>query len=145
MRKERGTHRAAVASLGHERQVGREGTGVAGTGGLLVGVRARHVVGELARALEHRALRVGAVLVLDLLGHRLGLVDRVRDADQVAPRDAVERVAGRAHLAVDLVATADPVGEGSRGAPRWGSGEDEEGEGGQGSVSARSERTAGVI
>ena len=106
------TYGATVTSLGDERQVGRESTGVTRAGSLLVVVRAREVVRELAGALEHLSLVVRAVLVLDLLGHRLDLGDAVRDTDQVAPRDAVERVAGRAHLAVDLGTTADTVDRG---------------------------------
>ena len=113
------TYGATVTSLGDERQVGRESTGVTRAGSLLVVVRAREVVRELAGALEHLSLVVRAVLVLDLLGHRLDLGDAVRDTDQVAPRDAVERVAGRAHLAVDLVATADTVVAGAHIDARW--------------------------
>ena len=44
---------------------------------------------------------------LDLLGHRLDLVLRVRHPDQVAVRHQVEGVARRAHLLVHLVPAAD--------------------------------------
>jgi hypothetical protein len=96
-----------MARLGHQTEVGRERAGVRRTRGLLVRVRRGEVVRELAGPLEHLAVVVRAVLVLDLLGHRARLVRGVAHADEVAPRDAVERVAGGADLAVDLVAAPD--------------------------------------
>ena len=96
-----------MASLDDQTEIRREGTGVAGTGSLLIGVGRRHVVGELSWALEHLAFVVGAVSVLDLLGHGLDVVGGVRDTDEVAPGDTVQGMACRADLAVDLVAAAD--------------------------------------
>ena len=102
-----------MASLDNQTEVGRERTLVASTRSLLVGVGGGHVVGELTRALEHLALVVGAVLVLDLLGHGLGLIDGVGHTDQIAPGNAVERVAGRADLAVYLVSPPDALASAS--------------------------------
>jgi hypothetical protein len=60
-------------------------------------------VKQNARSVKHLSLVIRSVLVLDLLGHRLDLVDGVTDTDQVAPCDTVERVACRADFAVDYV------------------------------------------
>ena len=65
------------------------------------------IVGELARASEHLTLVVRAVLVLDLLGHGLHLVNGMGDTDKIAPSDAVQGVARSAHLAVNLVPSPD--------------------------------------
>ena len=94
-----------MTSLDDQTQVGRERTLVAGTRGLLVRVGSGHVVGKLTGALEHLALVIGAVLVLNLLGHGLGLVDGVGDTNQIAPGNTVQRVTGRANLAVHLVSS----------------------------------------
>ena len=107
------TYGTAVASLDNQAEVGREGTGVARTGSLLIRVRGRHVVRELSGTLEHLAVVVRTVLVLDLLRHCARLVRGVRHTDEVAPCDAVEGVACRADLAVDLVPSADAKGGGS--------------------------------
>ena len=82
---------------------------VRSTGSLLVGVRRGHVIRELARALEHLAVVIGAVGVLDLLCHRLDLICGVRNTDQITPGDAVERVARGADLLVDKVTSPDAV------------------------------------
>ena len=89
---------AVVAGLGDEAQVGRVGAavGVAGVGFVHVG--GRELVGQLAGALKHLALVVGAVWDLDLCGHGLGLVLAVADAHEVAVVDEVDAVAGSAHL-----------------------------------------------
>lgn len=100
-----------MPGLADQAKVWGQGTGVSTPSGLLVGVGRGHVVGELAGALEHVAVTVGSVGVLDLLGHRLGLGDSVGDADEVAPGDAVEGVARRADFAVDLVAATDAARE----------------------------------
>lgn len=69
---------ASVTSLGNERQVRGQTTVVTSTSRLLIGVRSGKVVGKLSWALEHLALVVGSVLVLDLCkesgygGMRLG-------------------------------------------------------------------------
>ncbi len=96
-----------MASLDDQTEVGRESPSVAGTCGLFIRVRRGHVVGELSWTLEHLALIVRAVGVLDLLSHGLALVGRVGDADEIAPGDAVEGMARGADLAVDLVSTAN--------------------------------------
>jgi hypothetical protein len=96
-----------MASLGHKGEVRRERTSVGGACSLFVRVRRRHVIRELSRPLEHLALIIRAVSVLDLLSHRPRLVGGVGDADEVTPGDAVERVARGADLAVDLVAATD--------------------------------------
>ena len=98
-----------VASLDDQTKVGRKGALVRGTGSLLVGVRRGHVIRELARALEHLALVIGAVGVLDLLRQRLDLIHGVRDTDQITPGNAVERVARGADLLVDEVTPPDAV------------------------------------
>jgi hypothetical protein len=98
-----------VASLDDQAKVGRKSALVRGTGGLLVGVRRRHVIRELARALEHLALVVGAIGVLDLLRQHLDLIRGVRDTDQITPGNAVERVTRGADLLVDEVTSPDAV------------------------------------
>ena len=103
-----------VPSFDDQTQVGRERALVGGTGGLLIGIRRRHVIRELARALEHLALVIGAIGVLDLLRQYLDLVRGVRDADQITPGNAVERVARGADLLVDEVTSPDAVTYGVR-------------------------------
>lgn len=98
-----------VASLDDQAKVGRKSALVRGTGSLLVGVRWGHVIRELARALEHLALVVGAIGVLDLLCQRLDLIRGVRNTDQITPGNAVERVARGADLLVDEVTSPDAV------------------------------------
>jgi hypothetical protein len=98
-----------VASLDDQTEVGRERSLVRGTGSLFIGVRRRHVIRELAGALEHLALIIGAVRVLDLLGQYLNLVRGVRDTDQIAPGDAVEGVACSTDLLVDGVTSPNTV------------------------------------
>lgn len=98
-----------MTSLDDETQVRGKRTAVSGTRSLLIGVGRGHVVGELSGAHEHLAVVVRAVLVLDLLGERLDLVDGVGDTDEIAPGNAVEGVAGGAHLAVHLVSSPDAI------------------------------------
>jgi hypothetical protein len=98
-----------VASLDDQAKVRRESALVRGTGGLFVGVRRGHVIRELAWALEHLALVVGAVSILDLLCQRLDLIRGVRHTDQITPGNAVERVARGANLLVDEVTSPDAV------------------------------------
>ena len=71
---------------------------------LLVGVRLGEVVEQLPRALEHLSLVVGAVGDLDGARQRLGLLLRVRDADELSVALILQRVAGGAHLPVHLEA-----------------------------------------
>ena len=96
-----------MTSFDNQAQVRRESTAVAGTSSLLIGVRRGEVVRELSWPLEHLSLVVGAILILDLLGHGLRLVHGVGDAHQVAPGNAVQGMAGGTDLAVDLVAAPD--------------------------------------
>lgn len=70
-----------MASLDNKTQVRRQSTTVASTGGLLVGVGWGQVVGKLAGPLEHLALFIWAIRVLDFLSQDLGLVSGVRDTD----------------------------------------------------------------
>ena len=82
------------------------------------------IAANLAGALEHLALLIGAVSDLvrlseilksmsgDGLSHKtpdLGLILSVRNSDEVAVSNAVHAVACTAHLLVDLVSTADAV------------------------------------
>jgi len=60
-----------VSSLGDKREIRRESTHVSGSGGLIVGVGRRKVVGELSWTLEHLSLVVGSIGVLDILGEGL--------------------------------------------------------------------------
>mmetsp|Transcript_54628 Transcript_54628/g.130934 ORF Transcript_54628/g.130934 Transcript_54628/m.130934 type:complete len:205 (+) Transcript_54628:344-958(+) len=83
----------ADTSLGDQREIRRVGAVVSEAGGLLVRVGRGEVVGQLARAVEHLALVVGPVSELNILGHRLRLLLRVADADQVAVGDGAEAVA----------------------------------------------------
>lgn len=98
-----------MASFDDQTKVGGERALVGGTGSLFIGIRSRHVIRELARALEHLALVIGAVGVLDLLRQSLDLVRGVRDTDQITPGNAVERVARGADLLVDKVTSPDAV------------------------------------
>ena len=103
------TYDTAMASLDHKTEVGWESSSVASTRSFFVGIRTRHVIGEFARTLEHLALVVRPVFILDFLGHALHLVYGVRNTDEVAPGDAVERVTGGADFTVDHVAAAYAV------------------------------------
>lgn len=96
-----------MTSFDNQAEVRGKGTAIAGTSSLLIGVRRGEIVGELSWSLEHLSLVVGAILVLDLLGQGLHLIHSVGDADQVAPGNAVQRMAGGTDLTVYLVASAD--------------------------------------
>jgi hypothetical protein len=100
---------STVASLDDQTKVGRESSLVRSTSSLLVGVRGRHVIRELPRALKHFTLIIGAIGVFDLLGHRLYLIRGVGNTNQITPRDTVERVACSADLLVDQVTSSDTV------------------------------------
>lgn len=63
-----------MASLDNQAQVGGKSTSVGSACGFLVRVRWWHVVRELSRSLEHLALVVRAIGVLNLLGHGLYFV-----------------------------------------------------------------------
>ena len=101
--------RAALARLGDQRQVGRERVVVRGARGDLVGERRREVVGRQRLAGRWLAgVRVDR-RDLDLPVGRdrlhLGLV--VAELREVAERDELEGVAGRADLLVDLEAALE--------------------------------------
>jgi len=101
------THGTTVSGLGHQREIGGQSTRIPGPGGLVIGIRRRHVIGQFPGPLEHFTLVVRSVLVLDLFGHPLDLVDGVGDTDEVSPGDPIERMTGRTDLPVDLVSTSD--------------------------------------
>src|SRR3546814_15124333 len=69
---------------------------------LYIRERRREVVRGRARPLEHLALVIGAVGDGVLGGDRLHLVLGVAEVGEVAEGDVLQRVAGRAHLAIDL-------------------------------------------
>ena len=71
--------------------------------GLLIGVRTWHVIRELARTLEHLALVIGPVGVLDLFCQCLNLIHGMRHTNQVTPSDAVKGVARSADLLIHEV------------------------------------------
>ena len=75
--------------------------------GARAAARSRARRGGGRRVFDRAGGRAGAYL--DLLRHRLDLRLGVRDADEVAVGDEVQRVARRAHLLVDLVPAADGV------------------------------------
>ena len=101
------TYRTTVTSLHDQTQVRRKSTLVARTRGFFIRVGRREIVGELARASENLTLVVRAVLILDLLGHSLHLVNGMGDTNKIAPSNAVQRMARSAHLAVNLVPSPD--------------------------------------
>lgn len=101
------THGTAMTSLDDQAQVRRKCTRISGPCSLLIRVRRRQIIGELSWPLEHLANVVWAVFILDLLGQSFHLVDGVRDADEVAPGNAVEGMASCTDFAIDLVAASD--------------------------------------
>ena len=96
-----------VTGLDDQAKVGRKSTTIAGSGSLLVRVRSGEVVGKLSGALEHLALSVRSVGILDFLSHSADLVHGMGDTNKVAPGNAVKRVAGCADFAVNLVSSSD--------------------------------------
>lgn len=70
-----------MTSFDNQTEVRGEGAAVAGTSSLLIGVRRGEVVRELSWSLEHLALVVWAILVLNLLGQSFYLIHSVGDAD----------------------------------------------------------------
>jgi hypothetical protein len=100
---------ATVAGLDDQAEIGGEGTVVGEAGGLVVRVRGRKVIGQLAGALLDLALVVGLGIVLVLLGENLGLVDGQDAADKSAVRDSAERVARGADFPVDLEASPESL------------------------------------
>lgn len=100
---------ATVSGLDDQGQVGRQGTVVGGLSGLLVLVRAGYVVGEFTGTLLDISLVVGLSVVLVLFGHGLHFVDGGDGADEGAPWDTAEGVAGGADFTVDLESSAETV------------------------------------
>lgn len=96
-----------MARLDDQAEIRRKGARISSSSSLIVRVGPGHVVGGLAWPLEHLALVVGTILVLDFLSHGLDFVYGVRDTDEVAPSDAVQRVTRRTDFAVDLVAPSN--------------------------------------
>src|SRR5262249_30048856 len=94
-----------LARLGEHRHIRRQGAAVGKACRLLVRERRRKMIGRPARALEHFALVVGAVLDLvlgrDRLDLRLGEVWSTLFAKS-AERHQVEAVTDLANLAIDL-------------------------------------------
>lgn len=97
---------ATVAGLDHKRKIRRQSTIVGGAGGLVILVGRRQVVGKLAGTLLNLTLVVRLGVVLVLLGETLGLVHGHDVANQGPVGDTLERVAGSAHLTVDLETAA---------------------------------------
>lgn len=97
---------ATVAGLDNQAEIGRKGTVVGETGGLIVLVGIGEVVGKLAGALLDLALVVGLGVVLVLFGKSLGLIDGQDGADKSAVGDSAERVARGADLTVHLETSA---------------------------------------
>jgi len=89
---------AAVARLCDERQVRGQRAAVCTGASFVIRVRTRQTVRELARAQEHLALSVRTVLDVLLGGHGLELLLRVRNADKIAVRNQIHRVARGAYL-----------------------------------------------
>jgi len=96
-----------VPSLDHQTEIRRQGSVVRRTRRLVVLVRVRDVVRELAGTLLDLALVVGLGVVFVLFREALGFVYRHHVADERAVGDSAERVAGGADLAVDLEAAAE--------------------------------------
>lgn len=96
-----------MPGLDHQTQVRRQGPIVRGSRGFIVLVGGRNVVRELSRAFLDFAFIIGFGVVFVLLGHSFHLVDGVGGADERAPGDAVQGVAGGANFAVDLEAAAE--------------------------------------
>jgi hypothetical protein len=101
------THSTTMASFDNQAQVRGEGSSVSSPSGLLIGVWRWHVIRELSGALEHFALSVRPVGILNLLCHCPRLVSGVRDTDKVTPCDAVQRMASSAYLTVNLISSSD--------------------------------------
>ena len=80
------------------RNTWRDGAVVGSCSGRVVCVGPGQVVGELSRTLEHLASLVGAVLDHLLGRHGLYLGLGVSNVHQIAERDVLQAVAGRANL-----------------------------------------------
>jgi len=96
-----------MSGLDDQAEVRRESTTVARTCGLLVRIRSREIVGELPWTLEHLAIVIRSVGVLDLFGHGTRFISSMRHPDQVAPGNTIERMASSTDLAVYLVTSTN--------------------------------------
>src|SRR5690606_4180053 len=85
-----------------QREIGRCSTVVGSSRLLGIGIRRRKVVGCLARPHEHLTGFIRPVLYLILAGYRLYLRFGIAQILERAEGDEIERVAGRADLAVDF-------------------------------------------
>jgi hypothetical protein len=98
-----------MAGFDNQTKVWRERALVRGTSSLLIRVRWWHIVRELARALEHLALVIGTVGVLNFFGHDLDLVRGVRNTNQITPGNAIKGMARSADLLVNEITSPDAV------------------------------------
>lgn len=103
------TYWSTVSGLHNQAQVWGQCTSVAGTGSLFVGIRCRHVVRELSRTLEHLALVIRTIFVLDFFSQSLGFISGMGNTNKITPSDAVQGMTCSTNFTVDLVATADAV------------------------------------
>ena len=78
-----------MAGFDDQTQIRGQGAGIRGPGSLLVGVRWRKVVRKFPWAGEHFTSVVGAILILDFLGHDPRLVSGMRDTDKIAPGNSI--------------------------------------------------------
>ncbi len=99
-----------MSRLDHQAQIRGQGAIVGRSGRLVVLVGGHDVIGELAGTLLDLAFVVGFGVVFVFFGHGFHFVDGVGDADEGAPGDAAEGVAGGADFAVNLEAAAEAVG-----------------------------------
>ena len=98
---------ATVTALGDQTEIRGQGTTVGSTGGLLVLVGRRDVVGQLSGALLDLTLVVGLGVVLVLFGESLHLVDGVHNTDEGTPGHTGQGVAAGANFTVDHETTAE--------------------------------------
>lgn len=98
---------STVAALDDEGKIRRKSSHVGGTGGVLVGVRVGNVVGDLSGALLDITNIVGLVVVLEIFGHGLDLVDSVRNTNERTPGNTGKRMARSTDFAIDLETTAE--------------------------------------
>ena len=96
-----------MTSFHDKTEIWRQGTSIAGAGGLVVRIWTRHVVSKLSWPHVHQPLIIRPIFVLDRLCHSFHFVRGVGYTDEVAPGDSVERVACGADFAVDLITSPD--------------------------------------
>jgi hypothetical protein len=96
-----------MTTLDNQAQIGRKGTVVGSTSGLVVLVRSGYVVRKLSGTLLDFTLVVRLCVIFLFLGHGLHLVDGVHDTDKVTPWHTSEGVAAGADFTVNLETTAE--------------------------------------